>query len=65
VSFRRFLFILLVVLLISLMLRPRGVWAELRRIYQQWNTILQLIVLMLFIYMFYGLYRIWVTDLFR
>lgn len=64
-SIRRFLLILLVVLIISLLLYPKGVWAELRRIYQQWNTILQLIVLMLIIYMFYGLYRIWATGMFR
>ncbi len=57
-TLRRLLFLLLLVLLVFV-LRPRAVMSEVRRIYSQRETIWKLLTLVVFAYLFYGLYTLW------
>ena len=52
----RLLLVLLLLVLIILM-KPRAVWSEAKRIRSQWNTILTLLVIVVAIYLLYGFWR--------
>ncbi|MDE0143902.1 MAG: hypothetical protein OXI80_18515 [Caldilineaceae bacterium] len=55
-TFRRILLVLLLLVLIVL-IKPKTVWSEFKRIRGQWNTILTLLVIVVAIYFAYGLWR--------
>lgn len=61
-TLRRILFVF-VILLLLILLRPRQVWAEFRRIQSQWDLILRLLVVVVIGYLLYGLYTIWDNGL--
>ncbi len=57
-TFRRILLVLLLLVLIVL-IKPKTVWSEFKRIRGQWNTILTLLVIVVAIYFAYGLWRVY------
>jgi len=61
VTFRRILLVLLVLVLIVL-IKPKTVWSEFKRIRGQWNTILTLLVIVVAVYFAYGLWRAYGTG---
>ncbi len=58
-TIRRLLLVFLLLAFI-LLLKPKFVWSEIRRIRAQWNTILTLLVIVVVIYLLFGL---WGADL--
>ncbi len=61
---RRLLLVLVLVTLVVL-LKPRVVWQEFSRMWAQRETILRLLVTVVGLYLLYGLYTIWSTGVFR
>ncbi len=55
----RTLVILLLAVILLLLWRPQQILAEYRRIRSQWDVILRLLVIVIFVYMFYGFYQVW------
>lgn len=53
---RRLLLVLLLLVFI-LLLKPKTVWSEIKRIRGQWNTILTLLVIVVGIYLLFGFWR--------
>jgi succinate dehydrogenase hydrophobic anchor subunit len=64
VTVRRLLLVLVLVTLVVL-LKPRVVWQEFSRMWAQRETILRLLVTVVGLYLLYGLYTIWSTGVFR
>jgi glycopeptide antibiotics resistance protein len=56
VTIRRVLLVFLLLFLIILM-KPKTVWSEFKRIRGQWNTILTLLVIVVAVYFIFGLWR--------
>jgi glycopeptide antibiotics resistance protein len=54
----RHLIFILVIILILFILRPRQVWAEVKRIHRQWDLLLYLLVTVIIVYLAYGLFSI-------
>ena len=53
-------FLLLIIILIMLVLyRPRGVWRELMRLWSQRDYVLKVVVAVVGIYLLYGLYSMY------
>jgi hypothetical protein len=42
--------------------QPKVIWAEIKRIHSQWDTILRLLVTVIFVYICYGLYQLWAGN---
>ncbi len=57
-NIRRIL-ILLMVLLIVVLARPRGVWNESRQLWGQRNRILRVLVVTVVVYFLYGLFQLY------
>ena len=60
-TIRRLLLVLLLFVLIVL-IKPKTVWSEFRRIRGQWNTILTLLVIVVAAYFIFGLWRAYVSG---
>ena len=60
-TIRRLLLVLLLFVLIVL-IKPKTVWTEFRRIRGQWNTILTLLVIVVAAYFIFGLWRAYVSG---
>jgi glycopeptide antibiotics resistance protein len=58
----RYLLFVLVILVIIFILRPRQVWAEMKRIHRQWDLLLYLLVGVIVVYLVYGLYTAGMGD---
>ena len=58
-TIRRVLLVFLLLFLIILM-KPKTVWSEFKRIRGQWNTILTLLVIVVAAYFIFGLWRAYV-----
>ena len=58
----RKLLLLILLILVLVLLNPKRVWAEIERIRSQWDTILRLLVVIVVVYLLYGLYTIWIAD---
>lgn len=60
-TFRRIpLVLLLIVLFVFIFLiKPKTFWSEIKRIRNQWDTILTLLVIVVAIYFAYGLWRVY------
>jgi glycopeptide antibiotics resistance protein len=56
VTIRRLLLVFLLFVLIVL-IKPKTVWSEFKRIRGQWNTILTLLVIVVAAYFIFGLWR--------
>lgn len=54
---RRFLFILLLILIVAVLAKPSGTWKELKRIWSQKDWLLQVLAVVISAYFIYGLYR--------
>jgi hypothetical protein len=63
VRLRSLLLLLFFAAVLLTLLRPKQVWAEIQRIQSQWDTILRLLVIVIFGYILYGLYQIWSGNL--
>lgn len=61
-TFKRLLLLLLLAVLIVL-IKPSILWDEASRIWSQRETILRLLVLVVGLYLLYGLYTIWSANL--
>jgi hypothetical protein len=61
VTIRRILLVFLLLFLIILM-KPKTVWSEFKRIRGQWNTILTLLVIVVAAYFIFGLWRAYVSG---
>jgi glycopeptide antibiotics resistance protein len=61
VTIRRILLVFLLLFLIILM-KPKTVWSEFKRIRGQWNTILTLLVIVVAVYFIFGLWRAYVNG---
>ncbi len=61
-SGRRLWLVLVLALLVLTLLRPRAVWAEIRRLRRQWSLTLGLLVAVILAYLLYGLYMAWQTG---
>ncbi|MEZ4831862.1 MAG: hypothetical protein R2873_07640 [Caldilineaceae bacterium] len=55
----RTLILLLFVVVLLMLWRPKQILAEFRRIQSQWDTILRLLVIVIIGYMLYGVYQVW------
>ena len=55
----RTLILLLFVVVLLMLWRPKQILAEVRRIQSQWDTILRLLVIVIIGYMLYGVYQVW------
>lgn len=60
-TIRRLLLVFLLLVLV-LLLKPKAVWSEFRRIRGQWNTILTLLVIVVAIYLMFGFWRAYVSG---
>lgn len=60
-TLRRLVLVFLVILILVLA-KPKWVWGEIRRIRSQWDTILRLLVVVVVVYLLYGVYTVWVTE---
>lgn len=60
-TIRRLLLVLLVLVFIVL-LKPKTVWSEVKRIRGQWNTILTLLVIVVGVYFAFGIWRAYVSG---
>ncbi len=60
-TIRRLLLVVLLLVLIVL-IRPKTVWSEFKRIRGQWNTILTLLVIVVGVYFAFGLWRAYVSG---
>ena len=60
-TIRRLLLVLLLFVLIVL-IKPKTVWSEFKRIRGQWNTILTLLVIVVAVYFIFGLWRAYVNG---
>ena len=60
-TIRRVLLVFLLLFLIILM-KPKTVWSEFKRIRGQWNTILTLLVIVVAAYFIFGLWRAYVSG---
>lgn len=61
-TIRRLLIIFLLIGLL-LLLKPKAVWSEFQRIRSQWNTILGLLVVVVAVYLLYGVWTLFSNDL--
>lgn len=61
---RRILIFLVLLVILLIIARPKMLWAEFKRIRTQWNTILGLLVTVIFVYLVYGLYTAWSNGAF-
>jgi hypothetical protein len=55
----RRIFILLIIIVLLLALKPKGVWAEMKRSWAQRERILRVLVVMIGLYLLYGLYSMY------
>ena len=55
---RKFLVVLLILALVF-MLRPKGMWGEAKRSWEQRNRILRTLVVIIAFYLIYGLYKMY------
>ena len=60
-TIRRLLLVLLL-LVLALLLKPKAVWSEFKRIRGQWNTILTLLVIVVAIYLLFGFWRAYLAN---
>ncbi|MDE0197136.1 MAG: hypothetical protein F4Z82_08900 [Caldilineaceae bacterium SB0668_bin_21] len=60
-TIRRILLVVLLLVLIVL-IKPKTVWSEFKRIRGQWNTILTLLVIVVAAYFAFGLWRAYVSG---
>jgi hypothetical protein len=63
VTFRRLL-VLLALIILLLLLKPRWLWRELNRIWSQRETIIRLLMIVIAVYLLYGVYTIWMGEIF-
>ncbi len=56
----RYLLLVLVMLAVIFLLKPKAVWSEYKRIRGQWNTILTLLVIVVGVYLLFGFWRAYV-----
>lgn len=57
-SFRRFVTILVIILLLAIF-RPSGFWRELTRIWDQRETITRILTFLILVYLAYGVYQLY------
>jgi hypothetical protein len=57
----RRLVIFLIIILLLAVFRPSGVWRELKRIWEQRETITRILTVLVLAYLAYGIYRLY-TD---
>lgn len=57
----RRLVIFLIIILLLAVFRPSGVWRELKRIWEQRETITRILTVLIMAYLLYGVYRLY-TD---
>ncbi len=55
----RKLLVVILILALVFMLRPKGVWGEAKRSWEQRNRILRVLVVMIGVYLVYGLYKMY------
>ncbi|MCE7988623.1 MAG: hypothetical protein DYG89_46295 [Caldilinea sp. CFX5] len=55
---RRLVIFLIIILLLAIF-RPSGVWRELKRIWEQRETITRILTVLVLVYLAYGIYRLY------
>ena len=60
----RKLVIVIALLLLVFLLRPKGMWGELKQSWEQRNRILRVLVIMVVVYLVYGFFKIYQSDMF-
>ena len=60
-TIRRLLLVFLLFVLIVL-IKPKTVWSEFKRIRGQWNTILTLLVIVVAVYFIFGIWRAYISG---
>ena len=55
--------IVLLILTLIFLLRPRGVWGEAKRSWEQRNRILRMLVIIIAVYLVYGPYKMYQTGM--
>ncbi len=58
----RYLLLVLILLFVIFLLKPKAVWSEYKRIRSQWNTILTLLVIVVGVYLMFGFWRAYVAS---
>lgn len=59
----RKLLVVLLILMVAFMLRPKGMWGEAKRSWEQRNRILRMLVIIITAYLIYGLFKMYQTDM--
>lgn len=59
----RKLLIVLLILALAFMLRPKGMWGEAKRSWEQRNRILRMLVVIIAVYLVYGLYKMYQSGM--
>jgi len=59
----RKLLVVLLILAVAFMLRPKGMWGEAKRSWEQRNRILRMLVIIIASYLIYGLYKMYQADM--
>jgi hypothetical protein len=59
----RKLIVVLFILLLVIMLRPKGVWGEAKRSWEERNRILRVLVVIIAVYLIYGVYKMYQADM--
>jgi hypothetical protein len=57
-TIRRFIFFIVIILLLAIF-RPSGFWNELKRLWEQRETITRILFLMTMVYLLYGIYQLY------
>jgi hypothetical protein len=63
-SFRRLVIFLIIILLLAIF-RPSGFWHELKRIWEQRETITRFLTVLVLAYLLYGIYRLYADGWFE
>lgn len=63
-NFRRLTIVLIIILLITIF-RPVGVWRELKRMWDQRETITRILTVLIVAYLLYGIYRLYADGWFN
>lgn len=59
----RKLLVVLLILALIFMLRPKGVWGEAKRSWEQRNRILRMLVVIIAVYLVYGLFKMYQSGM--
>lgn len=61
---RKYIYLFLIIVLLWFYLGPRGLWKEFRRIWSQRERVLRMLVVVIGLYLIYGIYTIYAQGTF-